>query len=38
MAAEFDERMRVVLLPHVRDGALHYQVRTRIEWGRPLAA
>jgi SAM-dependent methyltransferase len=38
MAAEFDARLRALLLPHARGGLLDYVVQTRVEWGIPLPA
>jgi SAM-dependent methyltransferase len=37
MSAEFDSRLRALLAPHARNGALNYVVQTRVEWGLPLA-
>ena len=38
MTAEFDARMRAMLAPYAPDGVLHYAVRSRMEWGKPLKA
>lgn len=38
MTAEFDARMRAMLAPHAPSGILHYAVRSRMEWGKPLKA
>ena len=38
MTEEFDTRMRALLAPHARSGILHYEVRSRLEWGKPLKA
>ncbi|HUO90277.1 MAG TPA: methyltransferase domain-containing protein [Rhizomicrobium sp.] len=38
MAAEFDARLRALLLAHASDGMLDYVVQTRVEWGLPLPA
>lgn len=35
LTEHFDAELRRILAPHARDGRLRYQVRTRIEWGRP---
>ena len=36
LAEEFDMCMRALLAPHAPSGALHYTVRSRLEWGKPL--
>jgi len=36
MAAEFDAKMRALLAPHASSGMLRYEVRSRLEWGKPL--
>ena len=33
-----DDALREVLTPHAKDGWLSYDVRTRVEWGRPVDA
>jgi SAM-dependent methyltransferase len=38
LAGAFDEDLRRILAPHVRQGLLTYQVRTRLVWGRPRAS
>lgn len=35
LATEFDQALRDVLVPHADDGRLHFDVRTRIDWGLP---
>ncbi len=37
LTEEFDTKMRALLAPHARSGILHYFVRSRLEWGKPLA-
>ena len=36
IARDFDAELRQILSPYTRDGRIRYDVRTRIEWGRPL--
>ena len=36
-SARFDAAMREVLAPWAIDGSLSFTVRTRLEWGRPIA-
>ena len=36
MTEEFDAKMRALLAPYTSAGVLHYAVRSRMEWGRPL--
>jgi len=31
----FDAELALLLTPHLRSGALHFQVRTTLTWGRP---
>jgi hypothetical protein len=35
LAAEFDAAIRAMLEPWSEAGRVRYEVRTRIEWGRP---
>ncbi len=35
LAAEFGAAIRAMLAPWSKDGRIRYEVRTRIEWGRP---
>jgi SAM-dependent methyltransferase len=36
MTEEFDTKMRALLAPHAVSGMLRYEVRSRLEWGKPL--
>jgi SAM-dependent methyltransferase len=36
-AADFDADLRAVLASHVQDGAVAFEVRSRLAWGRPRA-
>lgn len=38
LARDHESRLRALLAPHSRDGRLHFERRTRIEWGRPRGA
>jgi len=38
LTEEFDARMRALLAPHAPGDMLHYAVRSRLEWGKPLKA
>ncbi len=35
LAAEFDRELGALLAPFARGGLLHFEVRTRVVWGRP---